>query len=279
MKRDKSHKDITRRQFLGGLAAASAGLTLGSADIVSAETKRYAKLHDSLKCIGCKRCMSACKRWNKLKIDRAEDLTDRETDLTGNTWVVVNLTRDTNNREALYYLHWACQHCAQPACVGACPVSAIKKLPEGPVVIDEKKCIGCRYCYQSCPYKVPRFDFEKRITRKCTMCYDRIPRVKPACVAGCPVTALDFGPRDEILEKARKRADAVGGYLLGEYEAGGTDFLTILPAKPEDIGLVVAQKKVISSDLDKIRISGYGFLTAAVIAGLMYVYSKTDEEE
>lgn len=275
----KKDKGITRRQFLGSLALTSASLTLGSAGLVSAEVKKYAKLHDSTKCIGCKRCMSACKRWNKLKIDRAEELTDRETDLTGNTWVVVNLTRDSKNRENLYYLHWACQHCVKPACAGACPVTAIKKLPEGPVVIDEKKCIGCRYCYQSCPYKVPRFDFEKRITRKCTLCYDRIPQVAPACVAACPVIALEFGPRDEILKKARVRVDEVGGYLLGEYEAGGTDFLTILPAKPEDIGLVVAPKKVVNEDLDKIRISGYGFLTAAVIAGLMYIYSRTGEGE
>jgi len=273
------HRGITRRQFLGSLAVTSVSLTLGSVGLVEAEAKRYAKLHDSTKCIGCKRCMSACKRWNKLKIDRAEELTDRETDLTGNTWVVVNLTRDKNNREDLYYLHWACQHCGKPACAGACPVRAISKLPEGPVVINEKKCIGCRYCYQSCPYKIPRFDFEKRITRKCTMCYDRIPRVKPACVAGCPVGALDFGLRAEILKKAYERREAIGGYLLGEYEAGGTDFLTILPAKPEELGLVVAPKKVVNEDLDKIRISGYGFLAAGVITGLMYIYSRTGEGE
>ncbi len=274
-----NNKGITRRQFLGSLAATSVSLTLGSPGLVEAETKRYGKLHDTTKCIGCKRCLSACKRWNKLKIDRAENLTDRETTLTGNTWVVVNLTRDIKNKEDLSYLHWACQHCIKPACVGACPVKAIKKMPEGPVVINEKKCIGCRYCYQSCPYKVPQFDFNKRITRKCTMCYDRIPRVKPACVAACPVYALDFGLKDEMLKKAKKRTDAVGGYLLGEHEAGGTDFLTILTTKPEDIGLVVAPKKVISSNLDKIRITSYGFLGASVLTGLMYIYSRTEEGE
>ncbi len=274
-----NNKGITRRQFLGSLAATSVSLTLGSPGLVEAETKRYGKLHDTTKCIGCKRCLSACKRWNKLKIDRAEDLTDRETTLTGNTWVVVNLTRDIKNMEDLSYLHWACQHCIKPACAGACPVKAIEKMPEGPVVINEKKCIGCRYCYQSCPYKVPQFDFNKRITRKCTMCYDRIPRVKPACVAACPVYALDFGLKQEILKKAKKRTEEVGGYLLGEYEAGGTDFLTILKTTPQNIGLVVAPKKVVSSDLDKIRITSYGFLGASVLTGLMYVYSRTGEGE
>jgi formate dehydrogenase iron-sulfur subunit len=274
-----NRRGITRRQFLGGVAATSVSLPLGSTGLVEAETKRYGKLHDSTKCIGCKRCMSACKRWNKLKIDRAEELTDRETDLTGNTWVVVNLTRDIKNREDLSYLHWACQHCIKPACAGVCPVSAIKKLPEGPVVINEKKCIGCRYCYAACPYKIPRFDFNKRVTRKCTMCNDRIPWVKPACVTACPVESLEFGLKDEILKKAQERTRAVGGYLLGEYEAGGTDFLTILRTKPEDVGLVVAPRKVMNEDLDKIRISSSGFLAAAVLVGLMYIYSRTGEGE
>ncbi len=274
-----NHQGTTRRQFLGSLAATSVSLTLGSAGPVEAEIKRYGKLHDTTKCIGCKRCMSACKRWNNLKIDRAEELTDRETDLTGNTWAVVNLTRDIRNGEVLHYQHWACQHCIKPACEGACPVSAIKKLPEGPVVINEKKCIGCRYCFQACPYNIPRFDFNKRVTRKCTMCYDRIPRIKPACVTACPVQSLEFGLKDEILKKAQERTLAVGGYLLGEYEAGGTDFLTILTAKPEDIGLVVAPRKVVNEDLDKIRITSYGFTGAAVLTGLMYIYSRTDEEE
>ncbi len=111
------------------------------------------------------------------------------------------------------------------------------------------------------------------------MCYDRIPRINPACVAACPVRALDFGLKQEILKKAKKRTEEVGGYLLGEYEAGGTDFLTILKTTPQDVGLVVAPKKVVNEDLDKIRITSYGFLGASVLAGLMYIYSRTGEEE
>jgi formate dehydrogenase iron-sulfur subunit len=268
------YNNISRRQFLGGLAISSIGLTIASPVFSDVQSKRYAKFVDTTKCIGCKRCMSACKRWNKLKIDRAEELTDRETELTGNTWVVVNLKKDAKNVEDLTYIHWACQHCEKPACAGACPVSAIKKYPEGPVVINEKKCVGCKYCIQSCPYKIPQFDFEKRVSRKCTMCFDRIPRVKPACVAACPVPALDFGPKDEILKKAKKRTEAINGYLLGEHEAGGTDMLTILKTKPEDMGLIVAPKEVVNKDMDKIWVSFSGFAGASVMVGLLYLYSR-----
>jgi hypothetical protein len=67
--------------------------------------------------------------------------------------------------------------------------------------------------------------------------------------------------------------------LLGEHEAGGTDFLTVLPTTPEALGLVVAPKKVISSDLDKLRITSFGFMGASLLTGLMYMYSRTEEEQ
>ena len=148
---------------------------LGSVGIAAAETRRYGKLVDTGRCIGCKRCMSACKRWNELEVERDELITDRETDLTANNWVVVNLLIDSKNRTRNTYSHLACQHCIQPACAGVCPVKAITKLPEGPVVINEKKCIGCRYCFQACPYKVPRFDFAKR---------EALAKVKPLAKKG-----------------------------------------------------------------------------------------------
>ena len=111
--------------------------------------------------------MSACKRWNNLRVERDELVTDRETHLNANNWKIINLRADAKNRAKRHYVQWSCQHCIEPACVGVCPVTAITKLPNGAVVINEKKCIGCRYCFQACPWKVPQFDFEKRVTRKC----------------------------------------------------------------------------------------------------------------
>lgn len=273
---------IGRRRFLGRLLKILAGMpvlgVMAHTRVAAANTERYGKLVDTLRCIGCKRCMSACKRWNKLRVERDELLTDRETDLTGNNFVVVNLRIDSKNRSQRTYVHWTCQHCRQPACVGACPVSAITKLPRGPVVINESRCIGCRYCYQSCPFKIPRFDFEKRVTRKCTLCYDRTPLLnymKPACVAACPVQALSFDYKHEIIKEAKKRAYQYKGatYIMGLKEAGGTDILTILPTNPQDMGLVVAPNKVINQNLDKIRITASGIMGASAMAGLMYTYA------
>ncbi len=281
---NKRTKKIGRRRFLKLLACAPALAAIGSPGVAASDTGRYGKLVDNLRCIGCKRCMSACKRWNKLHVERDELLTDRNTDLSGNNFVVVNLRVDSKNRAQRTYVHWTCQHCENPACVGACHVTAITKLSWGPVVINESKCIGCRYCYQSCPYKVPRFDFEKRVARKCTLCYDRIPLLnymKPACVAACPVEALDYGLKQDMILEAKRRVDRLKmpAYIVGLKEAGGTDILTILPARPENMGLVVAPEKVVNQDLDKIRITASGFMGATAITGLMYGYShlkKTD---
>ena len=276
---DNLPKKIRRRHFLKILAAGSACAGIASTGVAVAETKRYSKLVDTTRCIGCKRCISACKRWNKLHVERDELITDRDTDLSGNNYVVVNLRTDKKNRTRQTYIHWACQHCIQPACAGVCPVTAITKLPEGPVVIDESRCIGCRYCFQACPYKIPRFDFDKRITRKCHMCYNRthlLNYMKPACVAACPVGALHFDYKELIILEAKRRTDRHKGstYIMGLTEAGGTDMLTILPTQPQDLGLVVASKKIINHNLDKIRISFSGLLAASVMAGGMYFYER-----
>jgi formate dehydrogenase iron-sulfur subunit len=267
----------TRRRFLNMLACLPAAAAMGVCGVADARPKQYGKLADTFRCIGCKRCMSACKRWNDLEVERDELISDRDTDLSGNNWVVVNLRSDVENRERRTYMHWACQHCDQPACAGVCPVSAITKLANGAVVINEKKCIGCRYCYQACPFKVPRFDFAKRVTRKCTLCYDRFPLnyKKPACVAACPVGALAFGYRDEIIREAKVRVDRLKrpAYIMGLTEAGGTGMITILPTRPENFGLVAAPAKVINHDLDKIRITATGIMGAALIAGAMQLYA------
>ncbi|MCP4627817.1 MAG: 4Fe-4S dicluster domain-containing protein [bacterium] len=273
---------IGRRQFLKILAGLPASAALGSAGVAAAETQRYGLLADSLRCIGCKRCMSACKRWNNLRVERDELATDRETHLNANNWKIINLRADTKNRTKRHYVQWSCQHCIEPACEGVCPVTAITKLPNSAVVINEKKCIGCRYCFQACPWKVPQFDFEKRVTRKCHFCYNRtlLNYQKPACVAACPVGALAFDYKHEIILEAHRRVERLKrpSHIMGLAEAGGTDLITILPAEPKDLGLIAAPKKVINHNLDKIRVTASGILAASAIAGAMYVYAQMTQD-
>jgi len=275
---EKPPAKFDRRRFLKLIAAAPVAAALGSVTVADADTLRYGMLADSIRCIGCKRCMSACKRWNNLRVERDELVTDRQTHLTANNWKIINLRADTKNRAQRHYVQWSCQHCIEPACVGVCPVTAIKKLSHGPVVINEKKCIGCRYCFQACPWKVPQFDFEKRVTRKCHLCYNRtlLNYQKPACVAACPVGALAFDYKHQIIQEAHRRVERLKtpSYIMGLTEAGGTDLITILPAAPKDLGLIAAPKKVINHNLDKIRITASGILAASVIAGVMYFYAQ-----
>jgi hypothetical protein len=99
-------------------------------------------------------------------------------------------------------------------------------------------------------------------------------------VAACPVGALAFDFKHEIILEAHRRVERLKrpSYIMGLTEAGGTDLITILPAKPKDLGLIVAPKKVINHDLDKIRITASGLLAASVIAGGMYVYAQATKD-
>lgn len=129
-------------------------------------------------------------------------------------------------------------HCVDPACASVCPTNAITKLSEGPVVIDQERCMGCKYCTQACPFDIPRFDEEKGVVFKCTMCADRIGvDVHPACVQSCVAGALSFGNKETMLAQANVRAAKINGILYGEKEAGGTDVIYILPRPAAELGL------------------------------------------
>ena len=136
-----------------------------------------------------------------------------------------------------------CMHCLQPACGAACLTAAMKKTPEGPVIWRENKCMGCRFCMVSCPFDVPKFEFDSPNPKvsKCDMCFPRIQqRQEPACVAACPTGALTFGSRWDLLEEGRRRIyDAPERYvhhIYGEEEVGGTSFLYLSPVPFEQLG-------------------------------------------
>jgi formate dehydrogenase iron-sulfur subunit len=116
-------------------------------------------------------------------------------------------------------------------------------MPEGPVVYDAEKCIGCRYCQYACPFEVPTYDWEDPLglIHKCQLCYSRLNEGQvPACVDACPNGALRFGRRDALLAQAHAQIVSNAGryvdHVYGEHEAGGTSMLYLSPVPFDQIG-------------------------------------------
>lgn len=235
---------INRRIFFKALGATGAAVALGKqvkAESTNAETVEFkAVLYDSTRCVGCQSCEFSCAESNNLP--EPEDYPEvgkvRKTDETRRT--VVN-AYETSIGEV--YVKRQCMHCNEPACAAACLTQAMKKTKEGPVIWRDNKCMGCRYCMVSCPFDMPRFEYNSanpNVT-KCTMCFERQEEGKmPACVENCPAEALTFGTRRELLAEARKRIaqnpDMYVDHIYGETEAGGTSFLYLSPVPFEEIG-------------------------------------------
>jgi formate dehydrogenase iron-sulfur subunit len=191
----------------------------------------FAILTDTTKCTGCERCVDACVEQNQLGPDIR--FRWREDDgLSGSRYCSVRLA-PTGQPVRLQ-----CRHCLEPACVSVCPVGALTKTDAGPVIYDRDICMGCRYCMMACPYRIPRYMWERSVPyiSKCTMCFDAIDRgeiEQPACTAACPENAtLFFRSRDEALTEARRRMAANPGTyfenrIWGEHEVGGTSVLYI----------------------------------------------------
>ncbi|TBR20527.1 4Fe-4S dicluster domain-containing protein [bacterium] len=135
--------------------------------------------------------------------------------------------------ERPFFLKAQCMHCDHPACASSCIVGAFTKEESGAVVWDTSKCIGCRYCIVACPFQVPAFEWGKALEPRIMKCDFCAPRQRdgelPACVERCPVEALTFGPRDELLRVAHERIKrSPGKYnprVYGELEVGGTSWM------------------------------------------------------
>jgi formate dehydrogenase iron-sulfur subunit len=182
-------------------------------------------LTDITKCIGCLQCVSACKAANHLQPE-VPKIWQKSDGLSARNWTSIIQKPDN------HYVRKQCRHCLEPACAQACPVGALHKTPEGPVVYDKNKCLGCRYCMMACPYGIPRYDWDKPVpyVEKCILCYDRIKVGKqPACTEICPTGATIFGDRDQLIALAHQRIQENPGKYInrvwGEHQVGGTSVL------------------------------------------------------
>lgn len=140
-------------------------------------------------CSGCKACQVACKDKHDLEPGR---LWRRVATVEGGEWVRQGEAWRTT--AFAYSVSLSCLHCRQPACVNGCPTGAMRKQEDGTVVVDADRCIGCRYCEWTCPYGAPRYDAAAGRASKCDFCADeRREGRPPACVAACPMRALEYG--------------------------------------------------------------------------------------
>ena len=154
----------------------------------------YVVRFDASSCSGCKACQAACKDHNGL---RAGLLWRRVYEVAGGGWAKAGdaFTQDV----FAWNLSLSCNHCEEPVCAEVCPTGAVRRRPDGVVLLDSDACMGCRYCEWACPYGAPRFDEERGVMTKCTLCADRLgDGLAPSCVSACPMRALDFGTRDEM---------------------------------------------------------------------------------
>jgi len=202
--------------------------------------RQMAILNDTTKCIGCEECVTACKKINNTGEDKPWRWQDKIDDLSASRWTTI--IRKPDNQ----FIRHQCRHCLEPACASACLVGALTKTPEGAVVYDKEKCMGCRYCMMSCPFGIPRYSWSSTVPyiQKCILCYDNIKSGKisePACITACPAQATIYGERKELLAEAHHRIknypDRYVNKVFGEEEVGGTSILYVSSLNLDFLGL------------------------------------------
>lgn len=315
--------EIKRRDFLkvaaaGGLLVASGGHSALAREPRSRSKDAVGFLYDSTVCTGCKACVSACKQYNEMPpsfTTPQDPLWDNPLDTDSKTYNIIKLYKDgtgeVKDRETNghAYVKRQCMHCVDPACVSACPVTALTKDPKSGVVSYNKSaCIGCRYCQLACPYNIPKFEFEKTFPqiRKCQLCSHRLEKGEiPACAEFCPTGATVFGKVDDLLAEAKQRlqypvgstqaypVERLGGTVrtervvtqyqqkvYGEREGGGTQILYLAGVPFEKLGLPQLDERSDAQRSETIQHTIYKGMIAPVLllGGLLYVVHKNTKD-
>jgi Fe-S-cluster-containing dehydrogenase component len=215
----------TRRNFLkalGGLTALAVTAPLvaktnpfTSEDVVGGKWSlhKWGMAIDVEKCIGCGRCVVACKEENNVPkepiyfrtwVERYREF-DEDTivDSPNGGYDGFPADEEGHQPDRAFFVPKLCNACEKSPCEQVCPVGATFRTPDGAVLVDPKYCIGCRYCIQACPYGCRYLNPVTKTADKCTFCYHRIQNgLKPACVENCPTGARMFGdlknPKDPL---------------------------------------------------------------------------------
>jgi Fe-S-cluster-containing dehydrogenase component len=179
------------------------------------EKHLYGFVVDTYKCIGCGRCVEACKEENNVPdgfyrtwVERYI-ITEQEEVLIDSPKGALNGFKERELQDEpvkSFFVPKLCNQCSKPNCVQVCPVGATYKTKDGIILIDDKHCVGCGYCVKACPYGVRYIDHEGRgVADKCTWCYHRIVKgLLPACVLACPVGARKIGDLNDPESEVRR---------------------------------------------------------------------------
>jgi formate dehydrogenase iron-sulfur subunit len=230
---------------------------------------RYGFFTDTSVCIGCKACEVACKEWNHVPADaggsgsgptdaaalRDMDLLSMSYDNTGalgaSTWrhvAFVEAPAKRGNGDVRWLMSSdVCKHCTHAACLDVCPTGSLIRTEFDTVYVQPDICNGCGYCVPACPYGVIDIRPEDGRAFKCTLCYDRTrDGLTPACAQACPTESIQFGPLDELRERADRRLAQLHGQGVVEAQlygrspddgVGGDGAFFLLLDEPEVYGL------------------------------------------
>ena len=242
---------INRRDFLKFVGITGSGALLGTSrnahaldTVFNPDMPEFnGVLVDTTVCIGCRNCEKACNTANNLPLPeisfKNKDVLNTKRKTVPEAYTVIN---KFETEKGDVFVKKQCFHCNQPACVAACLVKAMEKQKTGPVTW-QGNCMGCRYCMASCPFDMPKFEYDSANPKiqKCNLCWERTEAgKKPACVEACPVEALTYGTRRELIEKANKlmfqNPEKYHHQIYGEHEVGGTSWLYIAPVPFEQLG-------------------------------------------
>jgi formate dehydrogenase iron-sulfur subunit len=235
-----------------------------------------ALLFDATLCIGCKSCEEGCAQQNGLPYD--EKIAEEKQSAHKYTTVL-----DAGDEK---FMRRLCMHCLDPACASVCPVAALYKSPEGPVVYDGDKCMGCRYCMVACPFGVPKYEWAKAIplVQKCTGCLERLKEGKPtACSESCPTEATITGDRDALIAEAHRRIrenpEQYINYVYGEKEVGGTSTLMLSSVPFETFGFKTMSHEALPDLTFRILkyVPEYSTLSAVMLGGIYWICNRRND--
>ncbi len=278
--------EITRRAALTKIATGTAAVVATGAvgsvalsgvaeadEIKKAPTHAVSMLYDTTRCVGCKSCVAACAEANKMERDKRDPLYLAPVDLNSFSKNIIKLYKPSET--GVYsYVKAQCMHCVDPACVAGCTFHGLQKdAKTGVVTWTSNLCIGCRYCEISCPYGVPKFQWEGYNPKivKCEFCKPRLEQGQgPACTSVCPTHAVVYGTREQLLAEAKRRIEEhpnkyFENRVFGEEDGGGTQVLYLSHVPFDKIGLPNIGKESIPSKYLKWQKRLYQYLAVPVV--------------